>query len=190
MGVEIEKKYRIEHERKESIRERLRAMGAVLRGEDFEENVIYAGGELDPRRRILRLRRVGDTATLAYKERFSSASSIKHQREDETPVGDPVALANILDALGFKPALVYEKRRETWDASGALVTLDELPFGFYLEIEGNEGAITRIEELLGLSETDVEAATYPELASQRGSKRGSMVEARFFEGGEGQTRSR
>jgi hypothetical protein len=43
MGTEIEKKYRIEGEAAERLRGRLRAAGAQGRGEEFEENILYAG---------------------------------------------------------------------------------------------------------------------------------------------------
>ena len=114
MSIEIEKKYRLEGEERERLRARLRQAGAMSEGVEFEENIIYTGGHLDSKRSILRLRRTGDTTLLTYKERFPSSSAIKHQREEETRVEDAEALASILDALGYVPALVYEKRRETW----------------------------------------------------------------------------
>ncbi len=70
MGIEIEKKYRLTPEQASLVRKRLLAVGATPCGEDFEENTLYAGHDLDPRSRILRLRRAGDTCTLTYKERF------------------------------------------------------------------------------------------------------------------------
>src|SRR5918997_156699 len=102
MGIEIEKKYRLTREQNESARARLAEVGAVAAGgEEFEENTIYGGPGLDPRSRVLRLRRVGGRAVFTYKERGASGSAIKRHREDETEVGDAEALASILDALGY-----------------------------------------------------------------------------------------
>lgn len=179
MSIEIEKKYRLTLERREQLLQRLQQISATAVGEEFEENTLYAGGNLDPRRRILRLRRIGDAAILTYKERFNSTSAIKHQREDETRVDNAEALAAILDALGFRPALVYEKRRATWRVADAEVVVDELPFGLFLEIEGEEGAITHAESLLELADVEAEMATYPELTQRLGEKQGSVIEARF-----------
>lgn len=179
MGTEIEKKYRLNGEQRAELLRRLEETDAVLEGEEFEENTIYSGRDLDPRLSVLRLRRVGGRAILTYKERFPSVSAIKHQREDETRVEDANALEAILDALGYSPTLVYEKRRMTWRFSGAEAVIDELPFGLFLEIEGEEEAIIEIETRLGLCEAEAEMATYPELTERYGEKKGMRVEARF-----------
>src|SRR5207253_1780236 len=156
MSIEIEKKYRLEGEERERLRARLRQAGAMSEGVEFEENIIYTGGHLDSKRSILRLRRTGDTTLLTYKERFPSSSAIKHQREEETRVEDAEALASILDALGYVPALVYEKRRETWRLAGAIVVIDELPFGLFAEIEGDEDSIKDAESQLDLANAKAE----------------------------------
>ncbi|HEY0006045.1 MAG TPA: class IV adenylate cyclase [Pyrinomonadaceae bacterium] len=179
MGIEIEKKYRLNEAGRERVRERLRAVGAGFEGEEFEENTIYRGGSLSLKNCVLRLRRVGHQALLTYKERFPSSSSIKHQREEETHVENAETMAAILEALGYQPALVYEKRRETWHLAATEVVLDQLPFGLFLEIEGEEKAILDVEQMLELSETEAETATYPQLTSQHGKRLGEKIEARF-----------
>lgn len=179
MSIEIEKKYRLTREQQEQLIHRLRETGATAEGEEFEENTLYAGGNLDLSRQVLRLRRVGERAILTYKERLASTSAIKHHREDEAEVGDAQALAAILDALGFRPALVYEKRRATWRLENAEIVVDELPFGFFAEIEGEENAIREVEKQLGLTDAEAEMATYPELTRQHGENRGDLIEARF-----------
>lgn len=179
MGLEIEKKYRLTREQYESLLRRLRESGAVGLGEEFEENTLYAGGQLDLSRQALRLRRVGDQAIFTYKERDVSGADIKRHREDETVIEDAEALNSILGALGFKPSLVYEKRRSTWRLKDVEVVIDVLPFGLFAEIEGEENAIREVEEELGLAHVAAEMATYPELTSRHGIKRGEVIEARF-----------
>ena len=56
---------------------------------------------------------------------------------------------------------------------------DELPFGLFLEIEGEESAILEAEKLLGLESAEAEHAPYPELTLRHGTTRGGVVEARF-----------
>jgi adenylate cyclase class 2 len=179
MGIEIEKKYRLSQELRERLSLRLREVGAEREGLEFEENTIYTGGNMVPGRSILRVRRVEGRAILTYKERYPSASSIKRQREEETGVDNPEALAAILDAMGLSPALVYEKRRETWHFAGAIVVIDELPFGLFAEIEGEEKAIEDAEKLLELERAEPEPSTYPQLTLQHGERNGTAVEARF-----------
>lgn len=155
-------------------------VGAVERAEpEFEENIIYTGHGLDPRRAVLRLRKVDGRALLTYKERLPSSSEIKYQTEDETTVGDAGALVSILEALGYHPVLVYEKRRRTWKLPGAEVVLDELPFGLFAEIEGDETSIMEAERRLKLHDAEAEHATYPELTERYGTKTNSVIEARF-----------
>ena len=137
------------------------------------------GPGLDPTRRVLRLRRKGARAVFTFKERDLSGSAIKRQREEETEVADAGALAAILEALGYHPALVYEKRRETWRVADTEVVLDELPFGLFVEIEGEEARILEVEKLLGLDRAEAEHAPYPELTLRHGTKRGDVFESRF-----------
>lgn len=179
MGIEIEKKYRLAAVQAEQLRQRLREVGAQACGVEFEENLLYAGGALDAGEQVLRIRRVGKRAILTYKKRFPTDSPIKHQREDETAIEDAEALAAILDALGFTPALVYEKRRETWRVAGVEVAIDELPFGLFAEIEGDENSIHAAEQLLYLTEIEAEHDSYPRLTKRHGTRRGELIEARF-----------
>jgi len=180
MPIEIEKKYRLEPEQVEPLRRRLREGGAEGWGSaEFEENVIYTGPGLDPARRVLRLRRKGEHAVFTFKERDLSDSPVKRQREEETEVSDADALASILEALGYRPVLVYEKRRETWRMAGAEVVIDELPFGLFVEIEGEEARILEAEKLLGLDGAEAEHASYPALTLRHGTRRGDVTESRF-----------
>jgi adenylate cyclase class 2 len=180
MPIEIEKKYRLTGEQVESVRRRLEQACAEGQGTaEFEENTIYTGPGLDPRSRVLRLRRKGGRAVFTFKERNPGTSAVKRHREEETEVSDADALAAILEALGYKPALVYEKRRSTWRLTGAEVVIDELPFGLFVEIEGEEASILKAEKLLGLETAEAEHAPYPELTLRHGTLKDGVVEARF-----------
>lgn len=183
MPIEIEKKYRLTADQVEPLRRRLVGAGAEGGGAaEFEENVVYAGPGLDPGRRALRLRRFepgGRRALFTFKERDLSGSAVKHQREDETEVSDADALAAILEALGYRPALVYEKRRETWRLAGTEVVLDELSFGLFVEIEGAEADILKAEKLLGLDGNAGVHEPYPALTLRHGVEKDGVVEARF-----------
>lgn len=179
MGLEIEKKYQLTKKQREAVLQRLPELGAKRIGKEFEENMLFAGEALEPGRAVLRLRRTEKRAVLTYKERFPSRSDIKHQREDETVVDDPDAMELILDALGFTPALVYEKRRETWTLGQTEIVIDELPFGWFMEIEGTEQGIREIENKLAIEGLKSELATYPQLTRKHGIDCGGVIEARL-----------
>jgi adenylate cyclase, class 2 len=177
--IEIEKKYRLTAEERDRVLQRLTQVGAEDRGEEFEENTIYGGGSLQRGTSVLRLRRVGNKALLTYKQRIAGASPVKRQREDETAVDDPSAMALILDALGFKPVMIYEKRRRTWSLERTEVVIDELPFGLFMEIEGDERDIDAAEQTLGIGGLPAELETYPQLTEKHGQRFGDVIEARF-----------
>ncbi len=179
MAIEIEKKYRLTRQQYDLLLRRLPVVGAISEGEDFEENTLFSGGRLELGSSVLRLRRLKNSAVLTFKERLPSSSEIKHQREDETLVGDPDSMEAILEALGFRPLLVYEKRRQTWYLDNTQIAVDELPFGLFMEIEGDEKAILAVERKLEIDGLKSESATYPQLAFNHGVQNGEIVEARF-----------
>lgn len=183
MAIEIEKKYRLSKKQRVEVLQRLPKIGAKRKSEEFEVNTLYAGHDLEMGRAVLRLRRIDkrSSAVLTYKERFPSRSDIKQQREDETRVDNPDAMELILDALGFTPALVYEKRRETWKLGKTEVVIDELPFGLFMEIEGTEASIRDVESKLAIKRLRAEPATYPRLTLKHGKDCDGVIESRFPE---------
>lgn len=182
MPIEIEKKYRLTQKQRDEVLTRLPEIGATRERVDFEVNTLYAGDSIDSDHSVLRLRRIGDRGILTFKERLPSDSAIKHQLEDETTVGDPDAMDAILESLGFNPILVYEKRRERWVIGNTEVVIDELPFGLFMEIEGEEHAIRDIEERIAIKRLKAETATYPFLAREHGIENDGVIEARFTVG--------
>ena len=182
MAIEIEKKYRLTQKRRVAVERRLHEISASSKPVEFEENTLYRGGRLELGGCALRLRRVGARAVLTFKQRLPSKSSIKHQQEHETEVADAEAAHAILTALGFRPALVYEKRRTRFNLGRAEVVIDELPFGLFMEIEGTEKEIARVEALLGIEDLPAVMETYPTLTAHLGKERKGIVEARFPRG--------
>jgi len=179
MPIEIEKKHRLSTRQRVEVLRRLPEIGAKRKGDDFETNTLYAGPSLEMGNCVLRLRRIGKRGILTFKQRFPSQSDIKHQREDETRVDDPDAMEAILEALGLEPALVYEKRRETWILGKTEIVIDELPFGLFMEIEGSEQDIRDIEKKLAIKRLRTELATYPQLTQKHGTESGGIIESRF-----------
>ena len=177
--IEVEKKFRLTKRQRDAVLRRLPEIGANLEGEEFEENILYSGGAIETGVSILRMRRVGKNATLTYKKRIPGASSIKQRLEEETEIADPEAMAAILEALGFAPAMVYEKRRQTWRLGQTEIVIDVLPFGLFMEIEGRVNQIKAVERKLGLKDLRAEHATYPQLTAKHGKASNGLIESRF-----------
>ncbi len=179
MPIELEKKYRLTEQRLAEVLRVLTDSSAIDEGEEFEENIIYGGGVLTDKNAVLRVRLVGGRAVLTYKKRLENKGDIKHQEEVETEVADAEAIRQIVAELGFKPHLVYEKRRHTWQFRSVEVVIDRLPFGLYMEVEGPVTGIREAEMLLDLDDLETENETYPRLTSRMGKRSGDVIEARF-----------
>ena len=177
--IEVEKKFRLTKRQRDAVVKRLPEIGASLEGEDFEENTLYNGEALQDGACVLRLRRAGGRATLTFKRRLPGASAIKQQREEETEVADPEAMASILEALGFTATLIYEKRRQTWRLGQTEIVIDVLPFGLFMEIEGRANEIKLVERKLAMKGLRAEHATYPQLTAKHGKRYDGLIEARF-----------
>jgi adenylate cyclase, class 2 len=181
MSIEIEKKYRLTAKQRDEVRARLPEIGAIREGEEFEVNTLYTGDAIELGQAVLRLRRIDDRAVLTYKERVGTRTDIKEQLELETGVDNPEAIEFIFEVLGYYPAAVYEKRRETWRLDATEIVVDELPFGLFMEIEGPEQSIRDIETRLAIKRLTQEQSTYPRLTLKHGTNIAGVVEARFPE---------
>ena len=179
MAIEVEKKYRLQIDRVDGIRSEIQKIGANNAGKVFEANTIYGGGALDQQGAILRIRRINDKAILTFKRRIENVSDVKRQIEFESEFTNPAALKEILKLLGFVPTLVYEKHRETWNLNNVEIVLDELPFGLFMEIEGDLEEIRETEILLGIKDLETVHETYPQLTVQFGRNVNGIIEARF-----------
>jgi adenylate cyclase class 2 len=71
-------------------------------------------------------------------------------QELEISLDDGDTMDAILNALGFQAVQVYEKWRETYRWQKATVCVDTMPFGIFMEIEGEKDAIVSTAKELGL----------------------------------------
>lgn len=179
MALEIEKKYVLDKKLIVELTAKLGELRATFDYETFEENYLHRGGALDNLNAVLRLRKTNGRTLLTYKEKLASEKDIKHQIEFETEVSDVDAMENIIEKLGYKLAVVYEKHRKAWRLGKVEVVLDELPFGYYMEIEGEVKDILKAEKLLGAADLTSEARGYPRLTLKFGTEKDGVIESRF-----------
>lgn len=137
-----------------AFRGRLEQQGAALVEPRLHEvNLRYdtPGGDLTRTAQVLRLRQ-DSAARLTYKGKGDTSTDVFVRREIEFTVGDFGAARAFLLALGFVVSLMYEKYRTTYDLDGVHVTLDEMPFGNFSELEGPDAdSIRRVATKLGVN---------------------------------------
>lgn len=124
------------------IRSRLHELDAqLIQPRVLETNIRFdlPDASLRSERRVLRLRR--DTeARLTYKDPSQNEQGALSRREIEFTVEDFDKAKHFLEALGYEPIFYYEKYRTTYKLPAANdsvhIMLDELPYGNFVEIEG------------------------------------------------------
>jgi len=181
VSIEIEKKYRLTEVLRAEVVAALGEFGAKFVCDDVEENTIFSNDLLFERRAMVRIRKTADRSIITFKQRMESISGAKHQSEYETKVDDADATRSILEGIGLRRVLVYEKKRATYNFRNSEIVLDELPFGLFMEIEGPLTAIAEAEMLLGIEDLETESETYPRLTEKFGVKNGDVIESRFRE---------
>lgn len=140
------------------LRKKVERLGAMLVQPRLHEvNLRFdrRDGALKHSGQVLRLRQ-DHQIRLTYKAAGGEESGVHVRKEIEFTVGDFDAARHFLEALGFQVSMSYEKYRATYDlhiAPGAVVhvTLDEMPYGDFAELEGPDPqSIQRANALLGL----------------------------------------
>lgn len=148
---------------------KLKSLGAeVSLPRVFELNLRFdtSHGDLGRSLRVLRLRQ--DKVTrLTYKGPARGLEGVRLRQEIEFEVSDFEAARALLEGLGYEVVMIYEKYRTAYDLEGTEVSLDELPYGTFVEVEGPDPA--RIQMVASKLNLDWEAsipASYTALFDQ------------------------
>jgi adenylate cyclase class 2 len=145
------------------IQSRLEELGAhLLQERVLETNIRFdlPGAPLRAQGRVLRLRHDTDTR-LTYKSASKKEEGVLSREEIEFVVEDFEKAKRFLEALGYQKLVYYEKYRATFLWNETLIMLDELPYGSFVEIEGeNVDAIRATADKLNLKWDAAIAASY------------------------------
>jgi len=132
---------------------RLQGKAAVLKHPRvFESNLRFdlPDGSLSAARQVLRLRQ-DERIRLTFKGAMDLAREVTSRTEIEFEVSSFESARALLEALGYRVNVMYEKYRTTYTLGGCEVTLDEMPYGSFAEIEGPDAAaIRQVAQSLGL----------------------------------------
>jgi adenylate cyclase, class 2 len=149
------------------IKSRLEELEARLVQERvLETNIRFdlPGAPLRAQGRVLRLRR-DTTAKYTYKSASTDEHGALSREEIEFEVEDFEKAKHFLQALGYQKLVYYEKYRTTYElkpSEGLFhIMLDELPYGSFVEIEGEKvDAIRAIADRLHLNWDTAIATSY------------------------------
>ena len=176
----------------EAVKKKLTALGASIKqARTHEMNLRFdtADGELTRNYKALRLR--SDTAArLTYKGPSSSVDGVRVRQEIEFQVSNFNAARAFLDALGYQVAMIYEKQRAEYYLEGTSISLDELPYGDFVEVEGDDTQrIRQVSDLLGLKWENRVFESYVVLFNRLRSEYGLEFRDLIFDNFEGLTLS-
>ncbi|MBI5589602.1 MAG: class IV adenylate cyclase [Deltaproteobacteria bacterium] len=136
----------------DSIRARIRSLGAEPKSSGFETNIRFDDKEmhLTQEKKLLRLRQDTRCRLTVKSPPEDADTEFKIFRELEVDISNSQTMIAILGQLGFYPRQVYEKQRETYLFNHTELCLDTLPYGHFLEIEGGKDDIRKAAEAIGL----------------------------------------
>ena len=182
-GQEIEAKFHVQNLRKIELR-LLELKAQLIQPRVHEINLRFdrPDGELRNSFRVLRLRQ-DDIARFTFKgPSVEKEGGILSRQEIEFEVGDFDSAKQFLEAIGFQVVVFYEKFRTTYELNNTHIMLDELPYGSFIEIEGeNVETIHSIADLLSLNWDAMVRAGYHALFERVAGKYGLEVSKLSFE---------
>lgn len=152
----------------DSIETKLKGMGAILlQPRTFEQNLRFdnAARELSISGQVLRLRRDIHNI-LTYKGVSTNDHGARSRVEIQTQVEDFEATRRLLEALGYSVVMTYEKYRRVYAWHETRISLDEMPYGRFVEVEAESSEqIQKICQTLNLDWTKRVFFSYVELFS-------------------------
>ncbi|MGH9397663.1 MAG: class IV adenylate cyclase [Terriglobia bacterium] len=156
---EIEIKLRVQNPRR--LKRRLKELGfrrATPRLLERNSLFDFPDARLTRARHAVRLRASGGLNVLTFKGSPSLAGGYKSRVEIETAVGGAPELRRILERIGMREVLCYNKYRTTYAPPGEsgrgkipVLVYDETPVGDFVELEGPRAWIDRVANQLGYS---------------------------------------
>ncbi|MCD6590727.1 MAG: class IV adenylate cyclase [Candidatus Aenigmarchaeota archaeon] len=176
-NIEIELKFEVENENE--ILNKLKKLGAEKIFDGVEHNEIFVNDVIREKKMLLRLRKAGQRNILTLKTNIEKGE-FKRANEFEIEISNFSCAKTILENLGFEVFWIYEKIRKDFKINDVKVSVDKLPFGVFVEIEGNEKRILETAQKLGLDIRNGLSKTYMDLYREYCEQRGLEMENLIF----------
>lgn len=154
-SLELEIKFLINSDDVSEIRNKIfKISDSFYEGKVYEKTTMFdnPAGQMQKEDARLRVRHISgqkddkdSKIEFSYKRRIKADGGIKQEEEVETLFNTDVnSFFKILNKMGYEITTSYERYRETYRIKDTKITLDEFPFGYILEIEGEEKNIKKI----------------------------------------------
>ena len=158
----VEKEVKFQVYEPEILLGRLKRQGARCLGKAFQHTIRMDDRESSLGKRDVALRvRSGFNNVVTVKRKTEViGDAIAHREEYEAEVEDIEIFRKMFQVLGFDWERIMDKYRMDFEFHDTVVSLDELPFGIFAEIEGDDDKILEAAELLGFDMKEGIAHSY------------------------------
>ena len=161
-GQETEAKFYVRDLKKIELR-LLELKAQLIQPRVHEVNLRFDNPDGSLRRdfKVLRLRKDAEAKFTFKGPSEEREGGVMSRKEIEFTVGDFESAKQFLESLGYIPVVFYEKYRATYELKDIHIMLDELPYGTFVEIEGeNIQTLREVADLLGLNWNEMVKAGY------------------------------
>lgn len=144
------------------ISKRLIEIEAIFIGGFMEKTIRYDNDDLKCSNNGVFIRtKSGMKNVLTLKEIPTDSSNTSFERiTTEVEVDNINKIGYILEKIGLTKKFIMEKYRLFFKYDNVDILIDELPFGIYLEIKGEDNEINRVTKMLNIDEADLIKMTY------------------------------
>lgn len=97
------------------------------------------------------------------KEKIDVDVKIRTRLDTEFEIEDVEKMEYLLNVLGLKYVRILEKYTQHWKYKNVNIVLDEVNFGFFIDIEGNDSDIEEFCDIMNLEKNNKILVTYWEL---------------------------
>lgn len=159
----IEKEVKFQISNIEGFIENLKKLKAKFIKNSFQKTIRFdtKDKKLEKDGRFLRVRS-GSKNILTMKIKRENKNLFERE-EIESEIQDLEKVRKIINELGFNYERIMEKYRSDWLLDDISISVDELPFGFFVELEGEENNIFKLMEKLKLEDSKKIKVTYWDL---------------------------
>lgn len=160
MIKKIQKQVKFQIEDFDAISKKLIELEAVFIGGFFEKTIRYDNDDQCLFGQGIFIRtKSGLRNVLTLKEKTSD-NDLLERYTTEIEIDDIEKMEYILSRIGFTNKVIMEKYRLYFKWNNIEISIDELPFGIYLEIKGDDKEIEKLSKQLGFKSKDMIIVTY------------------------------
>src|SRR4030042_2683213 len=161
MKKEIEIKIRIDNRERQKIKQKLGKFTIPVKETTY--GFFTKDGKSVEKGIFPRIKKYNNSRTglLTIKVKKEDNKDYFQREEHEKEINNIEWFRNFLKLLGYKKEIIFEKKREKKRIkNGVLICLDTLPFGEFIEIEGEKESIEKTIKELGLEKRERIANAY------------------------------